>query len=279
MRGFLAVLLLAMGCTTVPPGYAGIVVNNFGTARGVQDYPVKVGRVVYNLFTEDVYKYPTFVQTAKYMASHDEGAKRDESITFSSIEGSSVQGDVALTFSIETEKVPHIFVKYRQPPEHILDNILRNGLRDAFNRYSASMRVIDIVGPLKETLVDSVTISMRRRYESEGFHIEQVTFLSAPRPVDATVTNAINAAITATQSAIAAENKVRQSKAEAEQAAARGQGTADSILAVAEGQAKANLMLAKSLTPELVEWAKLTKWDGKLPTFMGGVTPFVNIKP
>ena len=50
------------------------------------------------------------------------------------------------------------------------------------------------------------------------------------------------------------------------------QAKADAILIEAQGQAKANLELSKSLTPEIVEYYKAQKWDGKLPMAQGGTS-------
>lgn len=70
-----------------------------------------------------------------------------------------------------------------------------------------------------------------------------------------------------------AELEVKKARAEAEVAVAR-----------AEGTAKAQLALAKSITPEMIKWRQLeieeqatAKWDGKLPTTNAGVVPFINI--
>lgn len=71
------------------------------------------------------------------------------------------------------------------------------------------------------------------------------------------------------------ELQVKKAKAEAEIEIAR-----------AEGTSKAQLALAKSITPEMIKWKELEntsnaiqKWDGKLPTTnMGNVVPFVNVK-
>ena len=71
-----------------------------------------------------------------------------------------------------------------------------------------------------------------------------------------------------------AELEVKKARAEAEVAVAK-----------AEGTAKAQLALAKSITPEMIKWRQLeieeqatAKWDGKLPTTNAGVVPFINIK-
>lgn len=290
MRYSRVVLLLALaigflsGCEVVRPGYAGIKVNNYGSSRGVEDYPVQVGRVFYNPISEDIYKYPTFVQTVRYDGEQ-------HSLTFASSEGSALNVDVGISYSFVADKVPHVFVKYRQDPEHIEQTILRNNVRDALNRHASAMKAVDIVGAGKQALLDSVKIDLQNHLGPDGFHFENVSWLSEVRPLDARVTQSINATIQATQAAIAAENKVRQSKAEAEQAAAVAEGTAqaarisakgeaDAIKLKVDAQAAANKNLAQSLTPELIEYERVRHWNGALPQFTGnGVIPMYNVAP
>lgn len=151
MRYKIALLAFAIGlltgCEIVRPGYAGIKVNNYGSSRGVEDYPVQVGRVFYNPVSEDIYKYPTFVQTVRYDGEQ-------HSLTFASAEGSALNVDVGISYSFVADKVPHVFVKYRQDPEHIEQTILRNNVRDALNRHASTMKAVDIVGQGKQALLD-----------------------------------------------------------------------------------------------------------------------------
>lgn len=46
------------------------------------------------------------------------------------------------------------------------------------------------------------------------------------------------------------------------------------------GKAEANRILAASVTPELVQYQAVIKWDGKLPvTSLGGsAVPFIGVK-
>lgn len=81
---------------------------------------------------------------------------------------------------------------------------------------------------------------------------------------------AINRVIQSTQEAEQAENKVKQIEAEARQEVARAEGKAQAILAEAKAQAEANKILGESLTPELVRYKMVEKWEGKLPTVSGG---------
>ncbi len=86
----------ASSCTKVVPGYVGIKVNNWGSQKGVQDYPLKTGMVFYNPLTEDMYDFPTFMVTRTWTQDVHEGNPIDESITFNSIEGTQVNADVAI---------------------------------------------------------------------------------------------------------------------------------------------------------------------------------------
>ena len=54
-------------------------------------------------------------------------------------------------------------------------------------------------------------------------------------------------------------------------------GEAESILVVAQEQAKANEVLAHSLTPILVSYKSIERWNGVLPQVSGGAVPFIEL--
>ena len=68
-----------------------------------------------------------------------------------------------------------------------------------------------------------------------------------------------------------------QREIEAQQKVATAKGEAESILVVAQGQAKANEVLSRSISPILVQYKSVEKWNGILPQVSGSATPFVNI--
>jgi regulator of protease activity HflC (stomatin/prohibitin superfamily) len=68
-----------------------------------------------------------------------------------------------------------------------------------------------------------------------------------------------------------------QREIEAQQKVATAKGEAESILVVAQGQAKANDALSKSITPILVQYKGIEKWNGILPQVSGGAVPFVDL--
>jgi len=68
-----------------------------------------------------------------------------------------------------------------------------------------------------------------------------------------------------------------QREIEAQQKVATAKGEAESILVVANGQAKANDALSRSISPILVQYKSIEKWNGILPQVSGGAVPFIDL--
>jgi hypothetical protein len=58
---------------------------------------------------------------------------------------------------------------------------------------------------------------------------------------------------------------------------ATSKGEAEAILVVAQGQAKANDALSRSISPILVQYKSVEKWNGILPQVSGGAVPFIDL--
>ena len=69
-----------------------------------------------------------------------------------------------------------------------------------------------------------------------------------------------------------------QREIEAQQKVATAKGEAESILVVAQGQAKANEILSRSISPILVEYKSIEKWNGILPQVSGASMPFIDLR-
>ena len=68
------------------------------------------------------------------------------------------------------------------------------------------------------------------------------------------------------------ENKTAIAKAEADKQVAitNAEANAEKTRIAAEAQANANKILTDSITENLIEYQKVEKWNGKLPTVTGG---------
>lgn len=262
---FILCVMALPACSKVPAGHAGIKVYLLGGNKGVESEQLGVGRYWIGM-NEELYLFPTFTQNYVWTASKTEGSPTDESITFQTIEGMSVNADVGISYAVKPDKVSMVFQKYRKQLDEITDIYLRNIVRDAFVSVASTRNVEDVYGSGKTKLVTDVEKYVRDQC-GDMFNIERIYLvgdLRLPKPV----IDALNGKIKATQQAQQIENEIRSAKAQAEKKIVESEGKAKSILVEAEAQAKANKVLAASLTPEFVQYQALKQWNGTLPTTM-----------
>lgn len=261
-------------CTRVDPGNVGIVVNTTGGQKDAKDFKVQRGRIWYNPFTQDVYEFPAFVQNATWQAPKEDG-ETDRSITFT-VEGASINVDVALAYQFVPEKVPEIFVKYRKSADEITSGFLRNKVRAAFSGAAESRKAMDIVGVGRGAYLTDVRKRLNDELQPQGFQFETVEIIGKVR-LPENVQNAIDAALTATQKAQQAENELRVVQAEGAKQVAKAEAYAKAKIAEAEGEARANQLRQQTLTDAVLRQQAIEKWDGKFPTVMSGGNNPVNL--
>ncbi len=299
--GIILVALSFTGCSkVVSGGYVGVKIKMTGTDKGVNEIPIQTGRVFYNPWTEDIFVYPTFMQTAKW-----EG---DKSISFNSKEGMQLGAPMALAFNLDATKVPAFYVQFRNDDlENFTQGYLRNVAKDAFNAEAVNYTVEQIYSDKKEELLTKVKARVNAQVAKYGVQIDQFGITKALELPPAIV-QSMELKIKATQDAITIENQLRASKAEAEKAVAQAEGAARVQVAQYEGQAKATLVQAEanakarimeaeaeakrnklindSLTDRLLALRQLDiqsntaqKWDGRLPQqqIPGSALPFINL--
>lgn len=89
----------------------------------------------------------------------------------------------------------------------------------------------------------------------------------------------IEAEAAAERAVIAANAEAEKAVIEAEAKAEALKKEADALAYAGEKEAEANAKIAASLSEELIEYKNVEKWDGKLPTYVGGegTLPILNI--
>ena len=275
---FLAVGSMALntGCSRViPPGHVGIQVNQSGSDRGVQDFPLQTGRVFYNPITETVFEYPTSVQRVIWTVDRNEGNPINEEISYNSKDELVFTGDFTCSYELVREKVPAFYVRFRNDDiAAFTHGFFRDQVRDALNEIAVSYTADELYGEKKSEFLEKALGRVRDRVAAFGVNVISLGYASSPRPPEQ-VANAINAKIAAIQKASQTENELRQSEAEAKK-----------VVAAAEGTAKANDMISKSINAQLVSWRQLdvqqqaiNKWNGQLPYYSGGgAIPFIQMQ-
>lgn len=280
-------VLFATACSKVPAGYVGVKVYLLGGSKGVDQEILPVGRYWIGM-NEELFLFPTFAQNDVWKLV--EG--KDESLTFGTKEGLSVGADIGITYSIQPDKVPLVFQKYRKGVEEITDIYLRNMVRDALVKVASNKEIEAVYGTGKTELIAQVEEIVRAQVKDVGIIVERVYWVGDLRLPPA-ITQSINAKIQATQISMQRENEVKTAQAQAMIEVAKAKGEADAQLEKARaesesirmrGEAEASAIRSKAnalaQNANLVELIRSERWDGKLPTSMvpGNAVPFVNIK-
>jgi len=276
---FIAMLLFqSCSLNKVPAGHVGIKAYLLGGAKGVDSEEIGPGYYLCGPNTE-IYTFPTFTQNYVWTKDATEGSENDESITFQTISGMDVNADIGISYHIQPEKVRMIFQRYRRGIEEITDVFLRNMTRDAFVKKGSLRTPEDVYGSGKTELINDVMQYVSAQTTEIGIVIEGIYLVGTFRMPEKIVT-ALNMKIEATQRAEQRENELRETEAQAKKQIAEARGQADSLLAIAEAQSKANTLIAKSLTPELVQYKMIERWDGIMPKVSGGngMIPMIDIK-
>jgi regulator of protease activity HflC (stomatin/prohibitin superfamily) len=253
--GFFLMIFLFMSCERIDAGHVGVKVNQYGDNKGVSDVVEVTGMVFYNPITHSIYEFPTFIQHKEYTG--------DNSFVVNSKDGSEFHVSPIINYSVQREKVPQIFAKYRRSLDQIEEGFLKTAVFDAFrlatNKYTAD----ELIGNRQGYEVEVRKI-LENQLLKEGFVVNQFTSnLVYPETFKA----AIEAKNNAVQAALRAENEVKTAEAQAKIKVATAEGNAQALLTSAKAEAEANRMKQQTLTPLLIQLEFVQKWDGKLPVY------------
>lgn len=266
----LLILICLTGCHKVEPGYAGLKVSVSGSDRGDIEV-LSPGRYMISP-TVNYYDFPTFTVTAVY--------EDEDAFVFQSSEGMKVEADIGVSYYFDEDQITHLFTTYRLGADEIRDVVVKNAVRDSFNKVGSKYITDEIIGEKKETLIQEVFEDVSTKLAPDGIIIRTVSWYNPPRPPES-INAALNAKVEANQNAIKAENEVAISEAEAEKekikidteaykVTAAAEAEAEAIKIRAQAEAEANRIIAESLTTELIEYNRVQRWDGANPKIVSG---------
>ena len=264
--GLFLMVFLFKSCERIDAGHVGVKVNQYGDNKGVDDVVAVTGMVFFNPFTTAIYEFPTYIQHKEY--------KGENSFVVNSKDGSEFNVSPIMNYSVQREKVPAIFSKYRRPLEDIEEGFLKTAVYDAFrlatNKYTADELISN-----RAVFEVEVRRLLDGQLLKEGFIINQFTSnLIYPE----TFKKSIEAKNNAVQAALRAENEVKTAEAQAKIKVATAEGNAQAMLTSAKAEAESNRMKQVTLTPLLLQLEYINKWDGKLPVYGQVPQMFKNIQ-
>ena len=156
-----------IGLERIDAGHVGIKVNLIGTGKGVDNATEVTGWVFYNRFTTKIVEFPTFVQHKEYKKDGD----TDESFIINSKDGSEFHVSPLLNYSVQRDKVPYIFTKYRVELDAIEAGFLKTAVYDAFRVVANSYTADELISN-RELFEIKVRKNLENHLLPEGFILD-----------------------------------------------------------------------------------------------------------
>jgi regulator of protease activity HflC (stomatin/prohibitin superfamily) len=251
----------------VQPGNVGIRVNNI--AGGVSPDSLGVGWYFAPPGTH-IYEYPVFTRTYTWTSNANEQSPLDERFNFQDKNGLALSADVAVSYHVDPTHASILFQRYRTDMDAIIAGPLRNAIRNAIVERAAQLGVEEIYGTHKSELAATALKRVQAFFAPVGLQVEQL-YWAGNIAVPEQVLAQINTKIANEQAALAAQANVATAKANSDARIAKAKGDAESIQVEAE---------AIRTNPEIVKLRAVEKWNGQLPTYVGGSgpMPFIDVK-
>lgn len=236
----IAASVVVSAITIVPAGCSGVVLT-FGKASD-------------NVMTEGLnFKIP-FVQNVVIISNKIQ--KQEVEAAAVSKDLQTVSSNIAVNYRVLSSSSSSIYKNIGREYETI---ILLPAVQESMKSVSAKYTAEELI-TLRAQVGEEIKSTLVEKVEEYGIHIEKFNIVNFDFSAE------FNDAIEAKQ---VAEQNLIKTKTEQEQALVIADAEAAVIKKKAEAQAEANRLLSESLTPEVVEYEKIQKWDGKLPIATG----------
>ncbi len=250
-------LLTALSLTTISPGYTGLLYDRSG---GLEKETLGQGWHFVSPMKK-VIEYPISTEIVTL-----EGESAFQVLTKDS---KNVTVEPAYSYSMEVDKLSTVFSKFRGANvETIEEGFIRQTLKNSIQKVTSKYSVFDVMGEKVGEITPQVLEEMREQLSPVGIKIETLSFNRVT--TDEKTMESIQKKVDAIQLLETMKVQKEQAVVAAEKARIEAQGNADKAVIEAKGRSQANSLLQQSITPELIEYEKAKKWDGKLPQVTGG---------
>lgn len=248
--GFIALFIVIANfpIVRIGAGERGVVFNNFS---GLENRILDEGTHFRIPFVENVIAMPVRTQANNF----EENAGTSDSQI--------VDVKLTLNWHLDPSKVNKIYQTVGNN-DAVISTILTNNTQDAVKQATSKYVALDIQRN-RDNVAAKALYLLQAKVKRYGVFIDGLSLTNIN--FSAQFNQAVENAQTASQNAIAAENKVKQVQAEAEAAIAK-----------AKGEAEAQRLQQQTLTAELLQKYAIDKWDGHFPQYFGaGALPFLTL--
>lgn len=247
----------------IDAGNVGLRVNLTGNNRGVSKSTYVSGWNMYNTWTSDLHQYPTTIQTVEY--------PEQQVITKG---GFAASIHPTFNYTIVPGTVSDMFQNLRVDIKEIEQSWLKNAITSSVNDV-ANIWEVDSIFNHRSGFEAAIVVECNKRV-SKWFNVSQLKTNIVP---PASLQQAIEGKTRAIQETQAAIQRKQVAEAEAQEKIAIAKGDSAQAVIAASGEAAATRLKQQQLTPLYVEYLKIKKWDGQLPTTtVGGAGALINIK-
>src|SRR6266498_3499926 len=271
---------------SIHPGCVSIEFNK--ASQYVTTGAGEPGWAFINPFTEAIQEYPITIQTYSMIQQATEGSTAgDDSIKVQSKEGQQLNLDIVIQYQVIKDEAGQLYQDWGGADiTTVEDRVVRQYTRSQVPVVASKYGWEEITSSKRDVINNEISKGLEAEFAKR--HMRLVSFAVREVHLPDSLQKALDAKIQAQQQAEQQKYQLAQAKVKAEQDVAQATGQANALKAQAEGeaqatltrakaQAEANSQLAQSLTPELIRYQQLQRWDGKLPVFSGGnATPLID---
>ncbi|OGR76709.1 MAG: hypothetical protein A2X40_02150 [Elusimicrobia bacterium GWC2_65_9] len=269
-----ALTVVMSSYTIIAPGYTGVIFNIWsGSLRTVgQGLAFRVPWIT------RVQSYPTALRTYTMVMRQTEGSDiGDDSIDLPTREGQHIRQDISVTYNTSEDKAAHVFRSFRGAPVQDIENtFIRRTIITVAQNAAGQMSLSEIISAKRGELQGTIEKNLEGEMTKMGFVLDKVNLGASHLPP--AIENQMQQKMAAQQQAQQAEHELQKQETLAKAAVAQAEGEARSILVRAKAQAESNRLLQSSLSPTLVNYRAVDKWNGQLPQVTSGATPFIDLK-
>lgn len=240
-------------------GHKGLLINLLGDKRGVSYTEEVSGVVFYNKYTQEIQEIPLDQRHIEY----------PESIIVAK-GGFPCPIKPSFNYSVKESTAADMFTNLRSTytkggleaiQQGWLNNAIIGAINDVANRHS-----IDYLFNNRETYEAEILSEVNKRI-GKWFLVSQLkTNIQPPKAIR----QSIEDKATADADAIKAEAQARVAQADAQRKIQLAKGDSASIVIRAQADAKAISLKQQEITSTYVEYQRVQKWDGVMPTTVLG---------
>src|SRR5262245_26143806 len=169
-----------------------------------------------------------------------------------------------MNYHIEPARAPDLYQRVGIDfVEKVIDPAFADFVKEVVPQYAAT----DILGK-RDEIRARAREALGKNIERYGVTVDDVYLSNITFSPE--YQQAIERKQTAQQQVEAERQVLAQKGVQAQQAVVEAKGKADARIASAEGDARANQLLTESLSPQLIDYLRWTRWDGRLPQVTGG---------